>query len=379
MRMRGLDPRVPIAISVNLVLIVGLACSGQIGRITTPSTPTASTDTSDSAVTVYDQNGARVVNITSLALVRTSAGTGTQPRGAGSGFVLDGEGRIVTNNHVIEDANQLKVTLKDRSSMPARLVGRDPENDLAVLQVNQTNGLQPVTLGDSDSVRVGEMALAIGSPLGLQQTMTRGIVSALRMPGEEPSGVPFDPLGGAVQTDASINSGNSGGPLFNAAGEVIGVNTFILSQSGGSVGLGFAIPINVVKRVVAELIQTGHYRHPELGVGGVSLSNIGPQTREQLGVPTSQDQGVLVSQVSGGAQAAGIQAGMGPAPPGSPEIAGGGDIVTAIDGRAIGTTGELRGYVENAKHPGDTVTLGVLRNGRRLDVPVTLGERPPST
>jgi S1-C subfamily serine protease len=182
-----------------------------------------------------------------------------------------------------------------------------------------------------------------------------------------------------VQTDAAINPGNSGGPLFNAAGEVIGVNTVIATRSGGSEGLGFAIPINVVKRVVPELIQFGRYRHPQLGVDGVSLSDIGTRTRQQLGIPPDLEDGVLVLQVTEPALQAGIQAGRSSASVGGQQIPVGGDIVVATDGTPVSTVGELRAYIENYKHPGDTVTLTVVRNGAKLDIPVTLAERAPAS
>jgi S1-C subfamily serine protease len=337
------------------------------------------------AVGVYQQHGASVVNITSLAVVRTLQGQATQPQGIGSGFLLDRAGRIVTNNHVVADANELSVTFQDKTSVPATLVGRDPDNDLAVIQVDPTttdeqgqplaSRLQPVTLGDSAQVQIGETVIAIGSPLGLQQTVTEGIVSALRNPGEESAQGQLDLLGGAIQTDASINPGNSGGPLFNAAGQVIGVNSAILSQSGGNEGIGFAIPVNVVKRVVPELIQAGRYRHPQVGVAGIALSAIGQSAKQQLGIPVNQ-RGVLVQTVSAGAQQAGIQAGNQVVNLGGQQVRKGGDIIVAIDNRQVATAGDLRGYIENNKHPGDQVTVTVLRNGQRQNLPVTLTERP---
>jgi S1-C subfamily serine protease len=333
-----------------------------------------------------------VVNITSIAVVRTRAGQqAEQPQGIGSGFMIDDQGRIITNNHVVQDADQLAVTLQDKTSVPAKLVGRDPDNDLAVIQIDPNatddqgvpirNRIKPVTLGDSDQVTIGETAIATGSPLGLQQTVTEGIVSARRNPGEEAPGqnqpgqqLP-DILGGAIQTDAAINPGNSGGPLFNASGQVIGVNSAIISQSGGNEGIGFAIPINVVKRVAPELIQTGRYRHPQVGVTSIALADLSPQTKQQLNIPPNQ-KGLLVQQVTAGAQQAGIQAGTRRLSVGGDTILAGGDIIVAIDGQAVTTGGDLRGYIENTKHPGDTVTVTVLRNGQRLDLSVTLSERP---
>ncbi len=346
-----------------------------------------SSGTDNPAVTVYQNNGASVVNITSIAVVPTLQGAlAQQPQGIGSGFVIDTDGRIVTNNHVVQDADQLMVTFQDRSTVPAKLVGRDPDNDLAVIQVDPNatddNGqpirtrLKPVTLGDSDRITIGETAIAIGSPLGLQQTVTEGIVSALRNPEEQTgTGDSIGLLGGAVQTDAAINPGNSGGPLFNANGEVIGVNSAILSQSGGNIGIGFAIPVNVVKRVVPELIQSGCYKHPLIGVTAISLSLFGQSQRQALGIPTNL-KGLLVQDASAGAAQAGIRPGSQVVVIGGMPIRVGGDIIVAIDSRPVATAGELRGYVENNKHPGDTVTLTVLRGGQRQDVPVTLSTRP---
>src|SRR6266536_2312175 len=339
------------------------------------------------AVAVYQQNGGSVVNITSLAVVRTRAGQTQQAQGFGSGFVIDADGRIVTNNHVVQEADQLAVTLQDKTTIPAQLIGRDPDNDLAVIQVDpnatDTDGRQirdrikPVVLGDSDQVTIGETAVAIGSPLGLQQTVTEGIVSARRNPGEESSvpGQQLDLLGGAIQTDAAINPGNSGGPLFNANGHVIGVNSAILSQSGGNEGVGFSIPINVVKRVAPELIQNGRYRHALVGVTSIALTDLSPQVKQQLGIASNQ-KGLLVQQVSAGAQQAGIQPGTRRMSVGNETIVAGGDIIVAIDGQVVATGGDLRGWIENNKHPGDHATLTVLRNGQRVDVQVTLTERP---
>lgn len=333
---------------------------------------------------VFQQNGASVVNITSIAVVSTSQGMAMQPQGVGSGFILDADGRIVTNNHVVQDADQLAVTFQDRTTVPATLVGRDPDNDLAVIQVDpaiQDNSgspissrIRPVSFADSDQVAIGQWAIAIGSPLGLQQSVTEGIVSARRNPGEQTANGQLDLLGGAIQTDAAINPGNSGGPLFNSSGQVMGTNTAILSQSGGNEGLGFAIPANVVKRVVPELIQNGRYRHPLLGITAVPLALISPQARNALGIGAAA-KGLLVVEVAGPAQQAGIQAGSRPVVIGGTAIPAGGDIIVALDGQSVNSLGEVRAYIENFKHPGDSVTVSVVRNGQQMDVPVTLAER----
>jgi S1-C subfamily serine protease len=349
--------------------------------------------TQNPAVGVYQQNAESVVNITSLAVLPTF-GFGqqqqqqAQPQGIGSGFFIDTDGRIVTNDHVVQDATQLAVTLSDKTTVAAQLLGRDADNDLAVIKIDPNatdqdgrsiaDRIKPVTLGDSDQVTIGETAIAIGSPLGLAQTVTEGIVSALRTPFENspvPGAQIADIVGGAIQTDAAINPGNSGGPLFNASGQVIGVNSSILSQSGGNEGVGFSIPINVVKRVVPELIQNGRYRHPQLGVSTIALSDLSPQAKQQLGFQPNQ-RGLLVEQVTAGAQQAGIQAGTRRVQLGNQMILVGGDVIVAIDGQPVATGGDLRGWIENNKHPGDTTTVTVLRNNARQDFQVTLSERP---
>jgi 2-alkenal reductase len=345
---------------------------------TTP-TPATSGDGATPAFTIYDDNSARVVNIMSSAVLNTVIGPSSVPQGTGSGFVYDSLGHIVTNDHVIGDSLQLEVNFANRTSAPAQIVGRDPDTDLAVLQIQPPAGVEPVRLGDSDKLRIGQVAVAIGSPLGLRQTVTQGIVSALRAPGEETANGPIGLLGGAVQTDASINPGNSGGPLFDAAGDVVGVNTAIITSSGGSEGLGLAIPINVVKRVVPDLIQYGKYRHPDLGVSGIPVSALGQMARRQLGIPDTVEDGVLVLQASETAQQAGVLVGSTPVVVGALRALAGADIVVAVDGQPVGTPGELRGFVDNTRRPGDTVTLTVARGGQHVDLQVPLGERAAST
>jgi len=382
--------------ATTALLFVACATQGAQPLPTLPSSQAQvaqpSAGVQNPAVAVYQQNAQSVVNITSLAVL-PSFGFGqqqqqAQPQGIGSGFFIDIDGRIVTNDHVVQDATQLAVTLSDKTTVAAQLLGRDADNDLAVIKIDPNatdqdgrsiaDRIKPVTLGDSDQVTIGETAIAIGSPLGLAQTVTEGIVSALRNPFENspvPGAQIADIVGGAIQTDAAINPGNSGGPLFNASGQVIGVNSSILSQSGGNEGVGFSIPINVVKRVVPELIQNGRYRHPQLGVSTVALSDLSPAAKQQLGFQPNQ-RGLLVEQVSAGAQQAGIQAGTRRAQLGNQTILVGGDVIVAIDGQPVATGGDLRGWIENNKHPGDTATVSVLRNNARQDFQVTLSERP---
>jgi len=361
---------------------------GSAGAAAQPRTqPSSAQSARNPAALVYEQDSPSVVNITSVAVVRGFSGSSTQtPQGTGTGFIIDDQGHMVTNNHVVEDADQLVVTFKDGATMPAELVGRDPDNDLAVIRVDAAGNddrnrpvrdkLKPVRMGDSSRVAIGEDAIAIGSPLGLQQTVTSGIVSAIRGPQDESLQGQVQLLGGAIQTDAAINPGNSGGPLFNAAGEVIGVNSAILSGTGGNIGIGFAIPVNVAKRVVPDLIQSGCYRHPIVGVTTIGLSQLGQALKRELGIPLNQ-RGLLVQDASGGAATSGLRGGnravnLG----GGVQLRTGGDIITAIDGQELNDGGQLRAYIENNKRPGDRVTLTVLRGDQRLELQATLGERP---
>jgi len=293
----------------------------------------------------------------------------TLQRALGSGVIVSADGYVLTNHHVIDGAQDIKVDLNDGRTLDAKLIGSDPPSDLALLKMN-SSGLPILTPGDSDKVRVGDVALAIGNPFGVGQTVTSGIVSALAR-----STLNINDFNFFIQTDAAVNPGNSGGPLFNSAGEVIGVNSAILSQSGGNEGVGFAIPINVVKRVAPELISTGRYRHPQVGVSSIALTDLSPQVKQQLGLTPTQ-KGLLVQTVTAGAQQAGVQPGTRRMQVGNEQLMVGGDIIVAIDNQTVATGGDLRGWIENNKHPGDQVTLTVLRNGQRVDIPVTLSERP---
>ncbi|MBI2080489.1 MAG: trypsin-like peptidase domain-containing protein, partial [candidate division NC10 bacterium] len=239
---------------------------------------------------VYGKASPAVVHIASVALAYDFFFNVVPQTGTGSGFILDEQGHIVTNNHVVADARSLEVTLADGTKTPATLVGRDPNNDLAVIKINLPGRTLPVLpLGDSDALQVGQLAIAIGNPFGLDRTVTRGVISSLNRSLKAESG---REIRGIIQTDAAINPGNSGGPLLNSRGEAIGINTAIFSPSGGSVGIGFAIPVNTARRLVPQLIATGRVRHPWLGIAGVSLS---PDLVKALDLPV--EKGVLVAQV----------------------------------------------------------------------------------
>lgn len=293
--------------------------------------------------------------------------------GVGSGFVYDKEGHIVTNYHVVEGAKELEVTFYDDVSVPATVVAADPDSDLAVIKVDvDPDELHPVVLGDSDQVRVGERAIAIGNPFGLTGTMTAGIVSAvgrtLNLGGSQFS-VPQ-----VIQTDAAINPGNSGGPLLNARGEVIGVATAIQSSDGSNAGVGFAIPSNLVARVVPALIHKGRYDHPWLGISG---RTIGPDLAKALNLPV--ERGVQVVEVTPGSPAdkAGLRGSSGATVKyKGVDIEAGGDVIVAIDGQPVRKFDDLLVYLMRNTEAGQTVTLTILRDGKEMRVTVTLGKRP---
>ncbi len=321
-------------------------------------------------IAVYERVSPSVVHITTRATAFDLFRGPIYQEGTGSGFVWDAEGHIVTNNHVVEGADQIEVVLADGTAAPAVLVGADAYNDLAVLRIRvPRDKLQPVTLGDSASLRVGQWVIAIGNPFGLDRTMTVGIISALGRTLE----LSDRPLGEVIQTDAAINPGNSGGPLLDLDGRVIGINTAIRSPSGGSVGIGFAIPVNTIRRVVPELIARGRYPHPWLGA---SFFEITPAFAQAFRLPV--DHGLLTIRVvpGGPADRAGLRGATQRVSTRFGDVFLGGDIITAIDDRPLRRVDDLVIYLENHKRVGDPVTLSILRDGRPQTLTVTLGERP---
>jgi S1-C subfamily serine protease len=314
-------------------------------------------------IKLYERVSPSVVYI----VVKTGGLTGS---GSGSGFVWDTEGHIVTNNHVVESASRIEVRFADDTTAEAELVGRDPDNDLAVIKVDVPAGrLHPVQLGDSDALQVGQLAIAIGNPFGFDQTMTTGIVSGLGRVVRQQSGFSLPQL---IQTDAAINPGNSGGPLLDSHGRVIGVTTLIYSNSGSNAGVGFAVPVNTVKRVVPSLMTTGRYADPWLGIQGTSITSL---LAEELGLAV--EQGVLVQTVvqGGPAAKAGLQGGNRQVRIEDTFMATGGDIILAIDGVSVQDMDDLIVYLADTS-VGQRVTLTVLRNGRQQRIEVRLGERP---
>jgi S1-C subfamily serine protease len=316
-------------------------------------------------ISVYKRNIPSIVNVTSRAVTFDFFYGLVPQEGQGSGFIIDKDGHILTNYHVIADARQVEVTLHNRKKYRATVVGTDPAHDLAVIQIKAPD-LVPAVLGDSRNLQVGQKVYAIGNPFGLAGTMTRGIVSSIR-PVREPNGATIDE---AIQTDASINPGNSGGPLINWHGEVIGINTMILSSVSQSAGIGFAIPINTAKAVLNDLMTLGRVRRPALGVRTIAIT---PELADEMGLPA--DHGLLIIQVTSGSAAdqAGLRGGTERAYLGNTPISLGGDLIVAIDDQKIEDEQDLAQIMNNHR-AGDSVKVTIYRGKRKMDVTVSLGE-----
>ncbi len=318
-------------------------------------------------IAVYKRVLPSVVNITSTALVFDFFYGPVPQQGQGSGFILDKAGHILTNFHVVANANRgIEVQLSDKRKFTARVIGTDRTHDLALLQIDAPN-LEPVTLADSSQLNVGQKVFAIGNPFGLSGTMTRGIISAIR-PIKTESGSRIED---AIQTDAAINPGNSGGPLLNSSGEVIGINTMIASNGADqSSGIGFAIPINTAKAVLSDLTRYGHPNRPSLGIYSFA---IGPDLAGQMGL--GDNSGVLIQRVvpGGAADRAGLRGGNEQAYVGNTPIMLGGDLIVAIDGQQVEDTQDINAIMD--KHqPGDTVSVTIIRGQRKMTIKLMLGE-----
>jgi len=327
---------------------------------------------------VYEQRAPSVVNVTSRTITYDFFFRPVPQEGSGSGFVFDTKGHIVTNYHVVQGAESVQVTLANDTSVPADVVGVDPQNDLAVLHIDvPPEGLTPVPLGQAEGLRVGERVLAIGNPFGrFERTLTTGVISAL---GRIIQNNSF--LGQVIQTDAAINPGNSGGPLLDSQGRLIGVNTAIFSPTGASAGIGFAIPVSTVKRVVPVLIEKGHYPHPWLGFNGFDVTPDLAASFRQGGLNWLADRGVLVVAVfsNGPAARAGIRGGTQRVRVGNLILPIGGDVIVGIDGTPVKDQQDLTLYLEANTKVGQTVQLTIVRDGEEQTVPVTLAEQPVST
>jgi len=387
-----------ITVALPILAVASLACTvlSPLGTPapapTAPPAPTLAAPTiasnvpenvlspPDNLVELYERVNPGVVTIYTFAASNQTA----FPLGQGSGFVIDTEGHIVTNQHVIDGAEEIEVDFPSGFKAWGTIVGTDPDSDLAVIKVDAPlEELFPIPLGDSDEVQVGEFVVAIGNPFGLAGSMTVGIVSAigrvLQSEREAPGGGSFS-AGDLIQTDAAINPGNSGGPLLNLQGQVIGVNraisteSFTVSGSASNSGVGFAVPVNILRRVVPSLIQSGGYDYPYLGITSLGDSSLNLRQLEFLELP-SRAIGVYVTCVvnNGPADRAGIR---GAGACGSPDAAAGGDLIIAIDGHSIFSFSDLISYLVTEASVGQEVVLTVIRDGEIIDLVLTLEPRP---
>jgi len=321
-------------------------------------------------ITVYEKVADGVVNVTSTAVQMDFFFNAFPTQGSGSGSIIDTKGHILTNHHVVANAQKLEVTLADGSKWPAKLVGSDPDNDLAVIKIEALKEkLKVIPMGDSKNLKIGQKVLAIGNPFGLQRTLTTGIVSSLGRTIRSEVGTLIEDV---IQTDAAINPGNSGGPLLNSEGEIVGINSAIISPTGGSVGIGFAIPVNTAKRVVPELITKGYVTYPYIGA---TIQSLIPEIAKYLKL--NIERGAMISEVvkGGPADKAGLKGGNQRVQVGNMIVLVGGDIVVKADQKEVKTNDELIRHIREKK-PGDTILLKVFRKDSLMDVKVTLDERP---
>jgi len=382
MRLRSIAASVLVAGIIGGLIAAGAAQMFDNGRESVVSAPTASNSAADdegspqvlslstdclSAADLYDQVRPAVVQITVAA--GRSGGTGT-------GIILDMEGRILTNYHVVEGADSIEVRFEDGSTASAELIGSDPANDLALIDADVSGkDLTAADLGDSDALRVGDPVLAIGNPFNLEATLTQGIVSAIDR--TYSSGASTRPIREMIQTDAAVNPGNSGGPLLNCRGEVIGINSLLENPSGANVNVGvaFAVAINTAKQSLSQMEAGETVSHSWLGVAGVDVT---PALAEELGLDA--ESGVYVTLVSANSPAdeAGLQGAFASQnqAAGSETVRAGGDVILAADGESVTSVDELASYLDDNKQPGDSVELTILRDGREVTVQAQLAEWP---
>ena len=322
---------------------------------------------------IYQRDGDGVAFIRSTIVQKTQSVFGLPQQqsseATGSGFLIDNQGHILTNAHVVEGAKSVTVQLGNGSEQNAQVVGTDPSSDVALLKVDNTEGASPLPLGDSSKVQVGDPVVAIGNPFALDRTVTSGIVSALQRQIQAPNGFSISDV---IQTDAAINPGNSGGPLINGDGQVIGINSQIESQSGGNEGVGFAVPIKTAADVASQLENGGQVHQPYLGISG---GDITPDIAHALNLPVTQ--GVLIERVISGGPAddAGIKGATGQATIAGQTFPVGGDIITKVDGKPVTGMNDVISTVNDHK-PGDQITLTIFSDGQQKDVTVKLGDRP---
>jgi S1-C subfamily serine protease len=330
--------------------------------------PTALDPTEVQNVRIYKQASPAIANIVTRAVQYDFFFDAVPVEGAGSGFVIDTEGHILTNYHVVQGAETIEVTLGDQSRYKAKYIGADTRNDIALLQIDpKGRKIATLPLGDSRNLLVGQRVLAIGNPFGFQSTLTTGVVSSLGRTVQTSESTFIDE---AIQTDAAINRGNSGGPLLNSRGEVIGINSAIYAPTGTTAGIGFAIPINTARRAAEDLISTGHVRHASLGAEGRA---IWPNLADALHLGVQQ--GILIERVvpGGPAAQAGVRGGTRSVLAGLQELRIGGDVLVAVNGKELTSQMDLN-LLLNRAWPGDTVTLTIVRDGKKMDIPVKLGD-----
>jgi putative serine protease PepD len=330
----------------------------------------AITEDEKNNISVYEKAADGVVNVTSIAVQMDFFFNAFPTQGSGSGSIIDTKGHILTNHHVVANAQKLEVTLADGSKWPAKLVGSDPDNDLAVIKIEAPKAkLKVIPIGDSKNLRIGQKVLAIGNPFGLERTLTTGVISSLGRTIRSEVGFMIEDV---IQTDAAINPGNSGGPLLNSEGEIIGINSAIISPSGGSVGIGFSIPVNTAKKVIPELMAKGYVTYPWIGA---TIQSLIPEVAKFLKLKL--ERGAMIAEVAKGgpAEKAGLKGGNQRVQVGNIIVMVGGDIVVKADQNEVKTHDELIRYIREKK-PGDTILLKVFRKEKFEDVKVTLGERP---
>jgi S1-C subfamily serine protease len=375
-------PKTSLAAALSATALLGAgggaatyAALGSGGETTIVRTTAVGSDAEPAAATtgstvaeIYKRVSDAVVEITVSSTAVSPFGDEGVQQAQGSGFVYDDEGHVITNHHVVDGADTVSVKFSDGSTYEGTVVGSDSSTDLAVIDVDApASVLRPLELADSDELEVGDGAIAIGSPFGLEQTVTAGIISALHRQITAPDDFAIDDV---IQTDAAINHGNSGGPLLDFDGRVIGVNSQIESDSGGNVGIGFAVPSNTLKEIASQLISGGKVEHAYLGVG---IETIPAAAADELGL----EEGAAVARVNGGTPAAdaGLRAATGSRIVDGQAYPTGGDVITKVDGERVRNADELRRAID-ARKPGDTVELTVLRNGDQKSVEVTLEARP---
>ena len=369
-----------------VVLIAGViaVAAGWVGDekttiVRSPAVSTAGSADEGQGLTVseiYKRDGPGVVFISAEVTTQQESpfGLPQEQRGqaTGSGFMIDDQGHVMTNAHVVEGASKIEVAFGDNNSVDAKLLGSDASTDVALLKVKASKKfLKPLSLGDSSKLEVGDAVVAIGNPFGLDRTVTTGIVSALQRQLEAPNGFTINNV---IQTDAAINPGNSGGPLLDSLGRVIGINSQIATggAGGGSIGIGFAVPINTAKKISDQLKEKGKVEHAFLGITGVSITKAMAQN---LNLPT--DQGVLVQRATGPAAKAGVKGGDTQVQIGGADLLLGGDVLVGIDGKQVKSMDDVI-QVVSSKKPGDEVTLELRRGEQKRTVKVKLGNRPAS-